>query len=81
MISPEFKAAIKGNNLLRTRIMLKDSFVLDPTFAQLDKMLAYARQYLPDLLVPFDKGTLENNTEKWDKAVMNEELVGLVTNF
>lgn len=81
MISPEFKAAIKGNNLLRTRIMLKDSFVLDPTFAQLEEMLAYARQYLPDLLVPFDKGTLENDTEKWDKAVMNEELVGLVTNF
>lgn len=81
MISPEFKAAIKGNNLLRTRIMLKDSFVLDPTFAQLEEMLAYARKYLPDLLVPFDKGTLENDTEKWDKAVMNEELVGLVTNF
>ena len=81
MISPEFKAAIKGNNLLRTRIMLKDSFVLDPTFAQLEEMLAYARKYLHDLLVPFDKGTLENDTEKWDKAVMNEELVGLVTNF
>ena len=59
MISPEFKAAIKGNNLLRTRIMLKDSFVLDPTFAQLEEMLAYARKYLPDLLVPFDKGTPE----------------------
>lgn len=81
MISPEFQAAIEGNNLLRTRIMLKDSLVLDPTFIQLDEMLAYARKRLPDLFVPFDGEILENNKTKWDKAVMNEELVGLVTNF
>ena len=81
MISPEFKAAINENSLLRTRIMLKDSLVLDPTFIQLDEMLAYARKRLPDLFVSFDGESLENNETKWDKTVMNEELVWLVTNF
>ena len=54
MVSPEFKAAIADKNLLRTRIMLKDSFVLDPTFAQLSEMLSYARANMPDLMVTYD---------------------------
>ena len=81
MISPEFKATISEKNLLRARIMLKDSFVIDPTFKQLDEMLTYARIHLPSLYVPFDGGMLENDVTKWNETVMNEELVQLVTNF
>lgn len=81
MVSQEFKAAISDKNLLRTRIMLKDSFVIDPTFVQLDEMLSYARVYLPGLFVPFDGKYLENDEAKWNDNIMNEELVQLVTNF
>ena len=81
MVSPDFKATISEKNLLRARIMLKDSFVVDPTFNQLDEMLSYARTNLPNLFVPFDGEILENDTTKWNEAVMNEELVQLVTNF
>ena len=58
MVSPEFKAVISKKNLLRVRIMLKDSFVVDPTFVQLDEMLSYAKNNLPGLLVPYDGGYL-----------------------
>lgn len=81
MVSQEFKAAVSGKNLLRTRIMLKDSFLIDPTFVQLNEMLSYARAYLPGLFVPFDGERLENDESKWNDNVMNEELVHLVTNF
>lgn len=81
MISQEFKSTVLDKNLLRTRIMLKDSFVVDPTFAQFDEMLSYARAYLPSLFVPFDGENLENDAAKWNVNVMNEELVQLVTNF
>ena len=81
MVSQEFKAAVSDKNLLRTRIMLKDSFVVDPTFVQLDEMLSYARIYLPGLFVPFNGECLENDETKWNNNVMNEELVQLVTNF
>lgn len=81
MLSQEFKATVSDKNLLRTRIMLKDSFVVDPTFVQLDEMLSYARVYLPGLFVPFDGKCLENDEAKWNDNVMNEELVQLVTNF
>lgn len=81
MVSPEFKAAIADKNLLRTRIMLKDSFVLDPTFAQLSDMLTYAKANLPDLMVTYDGDYLEEDSSKWTSETMNEELVQLVTNF
>lgn len=81
MISQEFKAAVTSKNLLRTKIMLKDSFVVDPTFVQLEEMLTYAKANIPDIFVPFDGEYLENDESKWNKNTMNEELVQLVTNF
>lgn len=81
MVSPEFKSAVADKNLLRTRIMLKDSFVLDPTFVQLSEMLSYARANLPDLMVTYDGDYLEEESSKWTAETMNEELVQLVTNF
>ena len=61
--------------------MIKDSFVIDPTFTQLDGMLSYARSHLPNLFVPFDGECLENDEIKWNNDVMNRELVQLVNNF
>lgn len=81
MVSPEFNKAVSERNLLLTRIMLKDSFVLDPTFAQFEEMLDYAKPYFPDLFDPFDGGILEDDSSKWDEALMNKELVQLVSNF
>lgn len=81
MVSPEFRATISEKNLLRARIMLKDSFIVDPTFSQLDEMLAYAKSNLSNLLVTYDGDYLETDSAKWNQDVMNEELVQLVTNF
>lgn len=82
MVSPEFKAAVEQKNPLLARIMIKDSFVIDPTFVQLDEMLSYARNYnIPGLFDAYDGGDLESDPLKWDNDTMNEELVQLVTNF
>lgn len=81
MLSPEFISAIKTGNLLRVRIMLKDSLVGDPTFAQFNEMFAYAWKTLPTLLVPFDNSALEDDHSKWDKDLINMELVEIVNNF
>ncbi len=81
MISQEFKTTVASKNLLRTRIMLKDSFIIDPTLTQLNEMLSYAKMHLPSLFVPFDGEKLENDRDKWDKNIMNSELVQLVNNF
>lgn len=81
MVPQEFKSAVESKNLRRTRIMLKDSLVVDPTFVQFNEMLSYAKRQFPDLFVPFDKGTLENDPTKWNINVINEESVQLISNF
>ena len=81
MLSPEFTAALKSGNLLRVRIMLKDSLIVDPTFAQFNEMFASARRELPNLLVPFDGEILEDDRTKWNTDLMNTELVEIVNNF
>ena len=81
MLSPEFATAIKSGALLRARIMLKDSLIVDPTFVQFNEMLAYARRELPNLLVPYDGEFLENDRTKWNTDLMNTELVEIVNNF
>lgn len=82
MITQEFEAAVNEKKLLRTRIMLKDSLIIDPTFEQFNEMRAYAERKLKDSLYEaFDGGELEADELKWNEDIMNEELVCLVTNF
>ena len=81
MATEEFKAAVEEKKLLRIRIMLKDSLIVDPTFKEFDEMVTYAEHQIRDLYEAFNGGKLENDETKWNEHVMNEELVGLVTNF
>jgi len=61
--------------------MLKDSMVVDPTGKQFREMLAYAKQMLPNIIVPHDGEALEPDSSKWDWELMNRELAQLVENF
>ena len=81
MVSVEFKSAVYDNRLLRTRIMLKDSLVIDPTFTQFNEMLDYASERLSGLYEPHDGEFLESDENKWDEEIMNHELGQLVNNF
>lgn len=81
MITQEFKNAVIQRNLLRTRIMLKDSLVVDPTLRQFDEMFSYAKAKIPEIIVPFDGDSFEEDSSKWTQETMNMELVQLVSNF
>ena len=80
-ISSEFSSAVQHGNLLRARIMLKDSMLVDPTFNQFDSMLGYAKSIAPDIIMCDDGEELEEDRAKWDLQLMNLEMVRLVTNF
>lgn len=81
MISTEFRSVVNAGNLLRTRIMLKDSMMIDPTFAQFEEMLSYARQHLPGIIVPHDGEVLKADAAMYTREQMNLELVQIVNNF
>ena len=81
MVSALFKEAVRNRDLLKTKIMIKNSFLVDPTCRQADEMIQYAKTYLPDIFVPFDGAYLEQDRNKWNVQMMNMELVELVSNF
>lgn len=81
MISQEFKKAVEERDLLRVRIMLKDSLIIDPSFGKFEKMLRCANAEFRDIYVNYDGGQLERNPEKWNQQTLNHELVELVDNF
>lgn len=79
-ISSEFAHAVRENNLLRVRIMLKDSLLLDKTFRLFDEMQAYAatQEVSPwaDADIPLEKAE-----KPWSEDTMNYELTALVNDF
>ena len=67
MISQEFKKAVEERDLLRVRIMLKDSLIIDPSFGKFEKMLRCANAEFRDIYVNYDGGQLGRNPEKWNQ--------------
>ena len=80
-LSPEFISAVDSGNKLRTRIMLKDCMVLDPTFTTYDERAAYAISKMPDLYDDHDGEVLEHDMTAWTKDYMDSQMVTLIDNF
>lgn len=80
-ISPEFMDAVNNNNGLLTRIMLKDSMVVDPTLEQYNERIKYASAHMSDLFDLHDGEKLNYDVSAWTKNYMNQELVALIDNF
>lgn len=79
-ISSEFAQAVRDNNLLRVRIMLKDSLLIDKSFYLFDEMQAYASAQgtspWADADIPLEKAE-----KPWSEDTMNYELTALVNDF
>lgn len=81
MLSLKFKEAVKSRNVLRTRIMIKDAFVTDPSCALVDEMLQYAKDNGLKLMEPYDGGAMKRFSSEWNRAALNDELAKLMNNF
>lgn len=79
-ISSEFKQAVDNKDILMLRIMLKDSLVVDPSFADFDQMISYATSYLDNLFDSHD-GEVFDTPTNWNKSYMDQQMVKLINNF
>lgn len=77
-LTKEFRDAVEQGNLLRVRIMLKDSLLVDTSFEQFNEMLRYAELRLKGLWVS-DEEDDEGFSQSPDE--LNNILVGLVNCF
>ena len=75
-----FKNAVAEGNVRKIRIMLKDSLLVDPSFAEF-KDMEKAASGVQGLYEPHDGRGFEENEELWDDAYMDRLMVQVVGNF
>lgn len=79
-ITNAFTNAIAAGNIRRIRIMMKDSLLVDPTFAEFKEMERFS-QTLTGLYDEHDGRLLENDRAAWNTEYMNKMMVQIVGNF
>lgn len=80
-ISPDFRDAVAANDIRLVRIMMKDSMTLDPSFTEFDVLSDYASSNMTDLYDQHDGEIFPEDKAKWDKDLMNEQMVNVIYNF
>ncbi len=80
-ISEEFRDAVEAGNDLRTKIMLTNYMLVDPTFALFDENLAFAKQSFPSLIAAHDGEELVYDISTWNKDYLDKEMTIVVDNF
>lgn len=80
-ISEEFRDAVEAGNDLRTKIMLTNYMLVDPTFALFDENLAFAKQSFPSLIAAHDGEELVYDISAWNKDYLDKEMTIVVDNF
>lgn len=80
-VSKEFMDTVATGNKLRTRIILSNYMVVDPSFREFEESLAYALKSMPNLIVPHDGEEFNYDMSAWTKDYFNKESNNLVDNF
>lgn len=78
-VTAEFKEAVLKKNLLRVRIMLKDSLLVDTSFKQFDEMIRYAESKLGSTIWIDDQE--DDDIFSQSQEGLNNILAGLVNHF
>lgn len=80
-ISVDFTNAVQSQDILLTRIMLKDSMLVDLSLRQFEEKQKYAESQLSDLYDAHDGEKFNEDLTTWSKDLLDEQMVKVVTNF
>lgn len=80
-LTPEFISAVSSRNLLRVRIMLKDSLLVDKKFYKFNAMIKYAEERSLNFWMENTEKLEIAPKDKWNVDLMNLELTRLVNDF
>jgi hypothetical protein len=79
-ITTSFRNAVSTKNVKGIRIMMKDSFLVDPSFAEFEEMSRLASQ-VNGLYEEHDGRELVSDKSAWDDNYMDKLMVQVVGNF
>lgn len=80
-LSEKFINAVDEQDLIKARVIIKGSLVIDPTFKETDEYINYASKKMADLFDEHDNEEFINDSLLWDEDYMNKELNNLMYNF
>lgn len=80
-ITNEFMEAVQSEKMMRVRIMLKDSLLVDPTATQFDEMERYANEKLGNIYTEHDGEKLNFDVDAWNEEYLNQQMVTVVNCF
>lgn len=80
-ITNEFMDAVQSGNMMRVRIMLKDSLLIDPTAAQFDEMELHAAEKMGNIYTEHDGEKLDFDVSAWNEDYLNRQMVTAVNSF
>lgn len=79
-LSKDFIGAVEEGNVLRVKLMLKNSLLIDPTCQSFDQMLSFANERMTNLIDKHDSEIFKGSAE-WDEEYYNAQTVKIVNNF
>lgn len=80
-ITNDFMDAVQSGKVIRVRIMLKDSLLVDPTGSQFEEMEHYATEIMDNVYTEHDGEELNFDITAWNEDYLNEEMVTVVNSF
>lgn len=80
-ITNDFMETVRAGKMMRVRIMMKDSLLVDPTGIQFDEMERYAMETMGNIYTEHDGEKLKFDVTAWNEEYLNEQLVAVVNSF
>lgn len=80
-ITNEFIEDVKNGKIMRVRIMLKDSLLVDPTGTQFNEMERYATENMGNIYIEHDGEKLNFDMSSWNEDYLNQQMVIVVNCF
>ena len=80
-LTQDFLDAVESKKVMRVRIMLKDSLLVDPTAGQFEEMENYAYSRINTLYDVHDGEVLNFDVSAWTVDYLNQQMVIVVNNF
>ncbi len=79
-LTSAFYEAMQSGNVVRVRIMMKNSLLSDPSFAEFAEMERAAAS-MAGLYDQYDGGELISDKSQWTNSYMDQLMVKLISNF
>jgi len=80
-LTNDFMEAVQFGKVMRVRIMLKDSLLVDPTGNQFNEMEQYAARSMNNVYTEHDGEQLNFDVTAWNEDYLNEQMVTVVNCF